>query len=91
MEDVDDGRQEVALEHVGRVVVVLLAGQPPGLAAQGYGLQWDDRAAEAEQLGEDQVWSLSSFKVSRQVLERTFDQVSSVSLLLTSSTEGFLS
>ena len=34
----------------------------------------------------DQVWSLSSFKVSRQLLTNDLDQVSSVSLLMTSST-----
>ena len=34
----------------------------------------------------DQVWSLSSFKVSRQLLINNLNQVSSVSLLMTSST-----
>ena len=33
-----------------------------------------------------QVWSLSSFKVSRQLLTNDSNQVSSVSLLMTSST-----
>ena len=37
-------------------------------------------------LDEDQVWSLSSYKVSRHVLTNELDQVLSVSLLMTSST-----
>ena len=36
--------------------------------------------------GHQQVWSLSSFQVGRQVLRTNLNQVSSVSLLMTSST-----
>ena len=39
-----------------------------------------------------QVWSLSRFELSRQLLANDMDQVSSVSLLMTASTtKGFLS
>ena len=52
---------------------------------------WDDMASffyrvSPPNCGVKQVWSLSSFKVSRQLLTNDLNQVSSVSLLMTSST-----
>merc|ERR1712219_44220 len=46
----------------------------------------DDKEEEAREDGKEQVWSLSSFEVSRQLLTNDLNQVSSVSLLMTSST-----
>ena len=67
-----------------------------------YGFQWRHFGAEYKDMhadyagqGIDQVWSLSSFKASRQLLTNDLNQVSSFSLLMTASTaltnEGLLS
>ena len=46
----------------------------------------------SQQLRNNQVWSLSSFKVRRELLTNDLKQVSSISLLMTSSpSKGFLS